>query len=113
MFLKLAFLALIFVLCATWRSTESVKQDCGHYNRTVRPGTVMCVYPKMCSCPPVTGTASFLRLPQWYYNNRTGTCEEFTWHGQDGNCNNFNTSKQCWWYCNIEKYYDHYSGEEE
>ena len=52
------------------------------------------VRPKFCSLPAESGLclAAILR---WYYNEKTGRCETFSYGGCGGNENNFKTEKEC------------------
>merc|ERR1712232_1037965 len=47
-----------------------------------------------CTLPPDAGQGEAL-IPSWYYNDRTGRCEEFIYSGCDGNSNNFLNAEKC------------------
>lgn len=47
------------------------------------------------------------QIQRWYYNNRTGTCQPFTYTGCGGNGNNFNSTMYCHHAC---LNHDHHSG---
>ncbi|XP_050036884.2 kunitz-type serine protease inhibitor A-like [Dermacentor andersoni] len=50
--------------------------------------------PTICHQPPVTGPCR-ARIPAWFYNPRTYSCEEFTYGGCGGNENRFDTQRMC------------------
>ncbi|GFS71683.1 papilin [Nephila pilipes] len=48
----------------------------------------------VCFLPKVIGNCRAL-IPKYFFNKRTGKCEEFKYGGCDGNDNNFNTKEEC------------------
>ncbi|PIO28223.1 hypothetical protein AB205_0192900, partial [Aquarana catesbeiana] len=48
-----------------------------------------------CGFPPTAGPCD-VRMPRYYYDQKTKTCKEFIYGGCQGNGNNFTTKEQCW-----------------
>jgi len=40
------------------------------------------------------------QIERWYFDNRTGLCQTFTYSGCGGNANNFNSTAYCYHACN-------------
>uniref|UniRef100_A0A6M2E6F6 Putative bpti/kunitz family of serine protease inhibitor n=1 Tax=Amblyomma tuberculatum TaxID=48802 RepID=A0A6M2E6F6_9ACAR len=48
-----------------------------------------------CNCPKKQGPLGYIRNERYFYNKRSRTCEFFAWSGEDGNCNNFRSYRDC------------------
>lgn len=56
-------------------------------------------YTAFCSLPADPGPCR-AAIPRYFFNSKTGVCEEFTYGGCDGNMNNFETLEECNQQCN-------------
>ncbi|KAH6926581.1 hypothetical protein HPB50_019822 [Hyalomma asiaticum] len=59
-----------------------------------RPKNVAVTLNPVCKLPKKVGPCR-ARVPRYYYNTTTGTCEFFVYGGCQGNANNFKTLKEC------------------
>ncbi|BFZ20773.1 hypothetical protein BsWGS_23812 [Bradybaena similaris] len=50
--------------------------------------------PTICTLPPDVGPCK-AAIPKYFYNPKTGTCEEFIYGGCPGNQNRFNNINAC------------------
>jgi len=55
--------------------------------------------PEKCYLEVAAGNCSE-QLQRWYFDNRTGLCQPFTYTGCGGNDNNFNSTAYCYHACN-------------
>jgi papilin len=60
-----------------------------------------CQPEKVCSLPAVEGDC-YARLTNYFFNSETNKCETFTYHGCNGNANNFVTEQECQQVCQPE-----------
>ena len=55
-----------------------------------------CVKKDICTLPMETGPCYFYKsFPKYYFNSKTGQCEEFLYSGCGGNDNRFSTKQEC------------------
>jgi len=59
-------------------------------------------YPDRCYLEMDQGNCSE-QVQRWYFDNRTGLCQPFTYSGCGGNGNNFNTTMYCYHACNVSQ----------
>merc|ERR1712232_1094014 len=52
----------------------------------------------ICSFPPDAGPCEAL-FPSWFFNVKSGKCEEFDYGGCDGNANRFKSKNDCEEFC--------------
>ncbi|XP_077529623.1 kappaPI-actitoxin-Avd3a-like [Haemaphysalis longicornis] len=63
-----------------------------------QPAPQPCKYPDACKCPK-TVEPCVNRVPRFYFNTTTNTCDPFEWSGCRPNCNNFATLEECKRFC--------------
>lgn len=56
------------------------------------------------------GGGAGMTLTRWYHNPLSGDCESFTYRGQGGNANNFESREHCESYCKQSKLAFGYEG---
>ena len=63
-----------------------------------------CPKPDLCNLPPDTGRCrAFFR--RFYFNPKSGECEEFIYGGCNGNENNFRTQEECEQTCSLGRFH--------
>jgi len=78
------------------QSIGTVASDRNHsiLSLTDRTLAAIDIRPKFCSLPAESGLC-LAALRRWFYNEKTGRCQEFTYGGCGGNENNFKSEEEC------------------